>query len=190
MAEIHINANMASQLQYIKPYNLQRVSGSITEILSLSVVKNYLRVSFNDDDALIAELIVAARHFAENYTGNALVAQNFEVSYLGELPNFIALPMSPIGSITSIITEDLSGNQVNLPTNAYHLSSGRYLHLHQYICAHITKIAYQTLSTIGEQAAIKRAMLSHIAIMYDMRGDAPIPSDAINIYQQYKQVRV
>jgi uncharacterized phiE125 gp8 family phage protein len=182
--------NIASQLQCAKPYNLMRLSGAITEPLSLSAVKNYLRVNFNDDDALISELIIASRHFAENYIGNALAAQNFEVSYLDELPNFITLPMSPIASITSIITEDLSGNQVTLPTNAYHLSSGRYLHLHQYLCAHITKITYQTLATQGEQAAIKRAMLSHIALMYDMRGEAPIPADSINIYQQYKQVRI
>jgi uncharacterized phiE125 gp8 family phage protein len=190
MVEINLNSGLASQLQCAKPYNLMRLSSSINEPLSLSVVKNYLRVSFSDDDALIAELIISARHFAENYIGNSLAAQNFEVSYVDELPNFIALPMSPIASITSIITEDLSGNQVTPPTNSFYLSSGRYLHLHQYICAHITKITYQTSGNMGEEAAIKRAMLSHIALMYDIRGESPIPADSMLIYQQYKQVRI
>ncbi len=181
---------MAEILQYIKPYSLQRISSTITEPLTLSVTKNYLKVDISDDDALIAELIITARHFAENYIGQAIASQIFEAIFCGELPSFIVLPMSPIASITSITTEDLSGNQVILPTNAYHLSSERYLHFHQYLSPTRTKIRYLTANTFGAQSAIKRAMLSHIAMMYDMRSDAPTPADSLNIYNQYKQVRI
>jgi uncharacterized phiE125 gp8 family phage protein len=181
---------MAEILQYSKPYSLQRISGSIIEPITLSVAKNYLRVDIADDDALIAELLITARHFAENYIGQALAAQTFEAIFHDELPSFIVLPMSPIASITSIITEDLSGNVATLPTNAYHLSSARYLHFHQYLCASQTRVRYLTANTLGTQSGLKRAMLAHIAIMYDMRGDAPIPADSINIYNQHKQVRI
>jgi uncharacterized phiE125 gp8 family phage protein len=181
---------MAEILQYIKPYNLRRLSGSITEPLSLVVVKNYLKVDFTNDDTLIAEMIVAVRQFAENHMNLSLAAQSFEAIYENELPNFIVLPMSPIASIISVIAEDLNGVQTNFLSNMYRLAAERYLHFYQYVAGERIYVRYQTSNNLGLQADIKRAMLSHIALMYDERGDAPIPADSLRIYNQYKMVRV
>lgn len=182
---------MAEILHYVKPYSLKRLSGTVTEPLTLSVVKNYLKVDYNNDDALIAELMLSARQFAENHMSLSLAAQSFEATYENELPSFIVLPMSPIANIISVIVEDLNGNQTTFLSNVYRLSAERYLHFYQYIAGERIYVRYQTSANLGQQADLKRAMLAHIALMYEGRGsDAPIPADSLLTYNQYKAVRI
>src|SRR5580698_760383 len=59
------------------PFPLRRVLDPIVEPVSLSDMKNYLRVDVTDDDLLISTLISASRERAEDLTGRCLVAQQW-----------------------------------------------------------------------------------------------------------------
>ncbi len=50
----------------------------IAEPLTLSEAKSYLRVSHNDDDGLIAELIIAARQMMETRLAMGLIDQSWQ----------------------------------------------------------------------------------------------------------------
>lgn len=79
------------------------------EPVSLDAMKNYLRVDHNEEDALIALLIVAARRSAEHLTGQMIAKRSFRV----DLPSFGkgVLPISPVISVTSVEYLDSVGKK-------------------------------------------------------------------------------
>jgi uncharacterized phiE125 gp8 family phage protein len=174
-----------------KPYHLRRLSGSITEPLNLTETKLHLRVEHSDDDALISELIIAARQVGEYSAGVAFTAAPFEARYEEYLPYPLSLPMRPVASIASIVTENSEGQSTIIPVTDYHLSSDYMLYTHRAIAeAHIT-VRFMTSAEIGQYAEIKRALLAHIALMYEQRnGDIAVPQQALSVYQHYREVRV
>jgi len=56
-----------------------------TEPLELEDVKNYLKVTFDSDDDLIADLVQSARVFVERHTSRALIEQTI-TEYFDEFP--------------------------------------------------------------------------------------------------------
>lgn len=66
-------------------YGLSLYSPPVQEPVTLAEAKTHLRVTYTDDDALIAELITAARQWFEEQTYRALVTQTWDLK-LDELP--------------------------------------------------------------------------------------------------------
>jgi uncharacterized phiE125 gp8 family phage protein len=173
-----------------KPYRLRRLSGSITEPLTLTDTKLHLRVEHSEDDALISELMIAARQMGEYSAGVAFAAAPYEVQYEEFLPYPLTLPLRPIASITSIVTENTEEESSIIPITDYHLSHD-ILYTHIPIAAAHIAVRILTSAEIGAHAEVKRALLSHIALMYEQRsGDIPIPQHAVNVYHHYREVRV
>jgi uncharacterized phiE125 gp8 family phage protein len=173
-----------------KPYRLRRLSGSITEPLTLIQTKLHVRVEHSDDDALISELMIAARQMGEYSAAVALAAAPYEAQYEEFLPYPLTLPLRPVASITSLVTENTDGDSSIIPVSNYHLS-GDILYTHIPISAAHIAVRFVTSAEIGAYADIKRALLAHIALMYEQRsGDIPIPQQALSIYQHYREVRV
>jgi uncharacterized phiE125 gp8 family phage protein len=89
----------------------------VTEPVTLAQAKNHLRLdTFEDvheDDALVSNLIEAARAWCEKYTGQALA--EYEVTAVAdEWPTGrIYLPLGPAIDITSIFYYNTSGNAVD-----------------------------------------------------------------------------
>lgn len=73
------------------------------EPVSLSDVKAHLRLSQNDDDALLGTLISAARRRIEAETGRALIAQGWSC-YLDDWPGtgLVDLPVAPLIAVTGV----------------------------------------------------------------------------------------
>lgn len=94
-----------------------------TEPVSLEEAKDHLRVTIGDDDALIDNLIVAAREHVETYTQRALITQTWDL----KLETFcdpayfdgasVWLPKPPVSSITSITYVDLNGDSQTWSTD-------------------------------------------------------------------------
>ncbi len=63
---------------------LELVTPPIVEPITTTQAKNFLRVDFDDDDALISGLITAARQYAEHYTHRAF----FNQTWIRTLDNF------------------------------------------------------------------------------------------------------
>lgn len=77
------------------PAALQIVVPPVVEPVTLAEAKNYLRVDqdITDDDALISELIVAAREYAETYCGRSFANKTYRQS-LDSFPYYTDTIMS------------------------------------------------------------------------------------------------
>lgn len=72
------------------------------EPISLEDVKQYLRISGNDDDILVASLIRQAREWCEDFQGRKFVTQTLE-GVLDKFPSVVEFSdCSPVQSILSI----------------------------------------------------------------------------------------
>lgn len=73
------------------------------EPVTVADAKTHLRITHDDEDALIAGLIKAATAWAEHETGRALVQQTLLYT-LDDWPagDFIVLPKPPLRSVTSV----------------------------------------------------------------------------------------
>ncbi|MGP8215801.1 MAG: head-tail connector protein [Bacteroidia bacterium] len=69
--------------------------------LDITTVKNYLRIDFTDDDALLTTLIQSARERAEQYCNRSFITQTLEVYYDKIEKNF-TLPRSPIQNVSTV----------------------------------------------------------------------------------------
>ncbi|MBB3523088.1 head-tail connector protein [Rhizobium sp. BK456] len=78
-----------------------KVTQAPTDPVSVEEAKRQCVVLHNDDDALFAALISAARDYVERYCNTPLATQTVEVKCDG-FCDFDRLPVAPVQSITSI----------------------------------------------------------------------------------------
>lgn len=91
--------------------NLTRTKDAESEAISLTEVKNQLRIgtSTADHDAFCL-FIAAVRHRTEQYLGKTLITSTWEYK-LDKFPDDeICLPMAPIQSVTTVAYTDTDGN--------------------------------------------------------------------------------
>jgi uncharacterized phiE125 gp8 family phage protein len=102
----------------IRPYTVT-VEPSV-EPVTLAEAKTHLGVTVSDDDDMIEELIVAAREFAEGYTGRKLIEQTIQFT-LPEFPagGVIYIPASPVISVESVGYVDSDGDDQTLSADTY-----------------------------------------------------------------------
>ena len=96
------------------------VTAAAEEPLNLAEMKEHLRVDASDEDALIADYVMAARAWAETYTGRALVTQTWEAHYrCWPGSEGFVLPLPPLASVTSIKYTPEGAAQATLATSVY-----------------------------------------------------------------------
>lgn len=95
-----------------RPYNAQ------SETLSLTDVKNHLRITHSDDDDKLRQLIAAVREKTEHELGKTLVTSTRELK-LDAFPDEIGLDYRPVQSITSIEYIDTDGANQTLAADQY-----------------------------------------------------------------------
>lgn len=90
---------------------LSLVTPPAVEPVSLAEAKGQLRLSLADDDALITELIAAARDYVETCTHRALITQTWDDKRDGfpAWSDAIWLPKPPLVSVTSVTYVDQNG---------------------------------------------------------------------------------
>lgn len=158
---------------------LVRVSAPATEPLTLAETKLYLRVDHASEDALISDLIVAARMMAENHLRRSLVNQSWKVAYDDYLPAEVTLPMGPVASITSVTMYGRDGSSQPIGSEVYYLNAAKNIlrmdsPLYVVSPGHGARVEVVYATGYGNAAAvpkpIKQGMLAHIAQLYDNRG--------------------
>lgn len=97
---------------------LKLIQAPETEPLTLAEVKAHLRCG-DDEDALLAVLIQAAREFAEHQTGRALITQTWEQVLDAFPPVELSLGKPPVASVSSIVYVNEAGDDTTLPDTAY-----------------------------------------------------------------------
>lgn len=110
----------------LESYALTTVTQPLYEPLTLTEVKNHLRLDSSDTslDADIPMWIAAARRFVENYCTISLVQQTFDVK-IDEFPcdGLIEIPKPPLQSVTWIKYYDASGVLQTLDSTYYQVDT-------------------------------------------------------------------
>lgn len=90
------------------------------EPVATAEAKLHLRVDHTADDALIEQLVTAARQRVENVTWRSLVTQTLELT-LDAWPRcgHIDVPRPPLQSVTSITYTDAAGTETVWPSALY-----------------------------------------------------------------------
>lgn len=126
--------------------------------LSLSDVKNWLKIDLNDEDAILQLIVTAARIEIENYVNLSLVERTVTANIVNRLGNFI-LPYGPVKAISSYT--DLLNNandytsKMNLINESFEGSG----------------IVVYTAGFAILPANLRIAWLQQCAFMYEHRGD-------------------
>jgi len=94
-------------------------AGPASEPLTASDVKAWLKVSGNDEDAIITLLISAARESAEKYLRMALISQTITEKFSRFSDYGLRLSISPLISVTSVQYVQPGGSTVTLSNNIY-----------------------------------------------------------------------
>jgi len=98
--------------------NLTRTLDAESETLSLTDVKDQLRITNTDDDDALRMFIAAIRHRTEQFLRKTLVTSTWELK-LDCFDPEIELPMNPVQSITSVQYVDDDGDTQTLASSGY-----------------------------------------------------------------------
>lgn len=159
----------------------QLITPPAREAITLDVAKHHLRVTHTDDDALISELIPAARRFAEGYTRRAFITQTWNL-LLDGFPAIIRVPMPPLQAVASINYVDAAGVSQLLDAADYQVDAIteparialRFGETWPQTYDELNVVTVQFTAGYGDNvgdvpATIRSAMLMHIAHMYEHR---------------------
>lgn len=164
------------------------------EPLSLSEVKQYLRIEGSDDNAIVKDLILAVTHITEKYLNSSLLRQQWRLVYDKYIPSSILLPMGPIMEILSVRSFGRDGLPTKHSSDYYYLN-GRKTRLLFDANIIASEIEIDYLAGYGHNPsdvppAIKDGMLYHIASIYDGRaGVNVIPPKSEALYKPYKIIQ-
>ncbi len=133
-----------------------------TPSLTLTEVKNFIRVDYNEDDTLLDNLILQSMDLIENYLDRSMVESDVILTASGRTE--LILPLAPIDTITSI--KDADGNELDYTYDGLSVklkSTGTFT------------VEYST--TANNEGGLTLGWMEVIAYMYENRGDdTPITS--------------
>ena len=135
-------------------------------VLTLDEVKKYLKISYDDEDAILQNCILSSIETAENFINIALRTKTISFSSDLGVNAKILLPLLPILSLEKVtlsekdITDQCSLDQEMLGFEIVNLSANASTK-----CRVIYKAGFNDATKIP--SAIKQGILCHIAEMYD-----------------------
>lgn len=149
--------------------SLTQSESNPTEPLTLSEVKDHLKIDFNDSDTYLTALSIRCRKELEKYLGLSLVVKT--ITLIIDADGEFQLPYGPVSSITSVhrvggsddglpTYDTLSADEYTLTGNRLYAGSGRL------------KIVYSTGATPSDD--IKQQLLMLIANRNEHAGDEKI----------------
>lgn len=101
---------------------LVMITAPAVEPVTLEEARDHLRVDSDAEDALISELIAAARQWCEQHTGRQFVTATFDW-HVDMLAGTLEVPRAPLQSVTSITYLDSDGAQQTLAGATYRVDA-------------------------------------------------------------------
>lgn len=153
----------------------------LAEPLTLAEVKAHLRLDGSDEDDLIVSLVKVAREYLERTGGLCLMTGTFRL-YLDDWPTggVIQIARGPVQAIESVTVYDADGVAASVSLDGHRLdrvSQPARLMLNRFVNAGsgINGIEIDFTAGFGDTPTdvpdtLKRAMLMHIAHMFEWRG--------------------
>ncbi|HEX3653731.1 MAG TPA: head-tail connector protein [Rhizomicrobium sp.] len=182
--------------------SLQLITPPVVEPVTLADAKLHLKVDTSDDDALITQLITAARARAEWHTGRPLNTQSW-ILWLDGWPQcgIIEIPLPPLQSVTSVTVYALDDSATVLDPATYQVdaaSAPARLTLKSTVLPPtnlraINSVAIAFTAGYGDDAddvpaGFRAAILELIAFLYEPRGEAPaeLPLDVLALLAPFR----
>ena len=180
--------------------------------ITLTEVKDWLRIDSSDEDSILKNLIGAVTAYAETYTRRAFITQTWKMetedfprdsdSYVPGYPrlsgrDFIRLPRQPVQSISSIKYYDNADTlQTFASSNYTHEDDRVYLKdtatwasdTRNGMPVEITVVCGYGDKTTDIPDDLRFALTEHVAFMYENRGSDKIPASALSVYKQFRKV--
>lgn len=103
---------------------LTLVTAPSVEPVSLDDAKLYLRIDGTDEDAVIGDLIKAARTVVEQKGRLALITQTWDYT-LDAWPDVIRIPIGPVQSVVSVTYVDSNGTTQTLDPAEYQVDNSQ-----------------------------------------------------------------
>lgn len=175
--------------------SLRRTAAPAVEPVTLAEAKAHCRVDSSADDALLANLITAARELVEDYIDRSLVTQQL-VMTLDQFPPEIELPRPPMSgsgtttAVTVTYTLNQTGQTATLSTSEYRVDRNSTPGVIRNLYGQTWPSNLDDPNSItvtwwaGYGAAadvpqrVKSAMLMTILELYEKRGDGQMPEGA------------
>jgi uncharacterized phiE125 gp8 family phage protein len=106
------------------PTGLQQTTAPTSEPLTLTEVKNHLRIDNTDSDDELTLLLAAARSHVETRTNRQLMQATYELT-LDRWPSsgVLTLRMPPLSSVTSVVYYDENGSSQTFSSDNYHVDT-------------------------------------------------------------------
>lgn len=133
------------------------------ELLTLAEVKDFCRIDLVDDDAILNDLIPAAREIVEEYCCVSLLQRTVTATLINELGG-ISLPYGPVISVTAI--SDENGNTID--ADGYVITGNNFKSIKTPFDGQITVVYDAGYSNLLKH--YKDAMLNQVDYMYNNRG--------------------
>jgi uncharacterized phiE125 gp8 family phage protein len=157
------------------------ITPPVAEPLALADVKAHLRIDGEAEDDLLASLSVTAREHLERTTGLVLMRQGLRV-YLDQWPacGTVEITRGPVAAIDDIRIYDADGIEASLDLSGHVLDGGArparlWLRNRPAPGQALNGIEIEFTAGFGDTAAdvpdtLRRAMLLHVALMWEFRG--------------------
>lgn len=139
----------------------------VSEPVTLTQAKAWLRVTHDDEDTLITALITAARQKCEAYCGKGFVSRTVTAIVRNDLGN-VRLPYGPVTTVTNVY--DYDGNE--LTGSDYNITGVADKRLGYPMLGYVKVVYTAGYASLPQQ--FKTAILMQLAWMYTHRGDEDI----------------
>jgi hypothetical protein len=167
---------------------IQIISETGSELVSLSEAKFYCKVDYNNDDGLITRMIEQARVWCENYISKDIMSKQRKY-FLPKTNGLFDLPFAPVNTIDEVKingTTSTAYEIIGLNKETLELNSGENEKV---------EITYTTLGL--NDNLIKQAILQLVGTYYENREDFvvgysinEIPTNVKSILSSFKTMFV
>jgi uncharacterized phiE125 gp8 family phage protein len=174
-----------------------RLAGPAGEAVTLAEAKAHARIDGNDEDALIASLIAAAREYLEAVTGLCLMTQRFRL-YLDQWPadGVVQIDRGPVQAIETVTVYGADGTPSEAAL-AGHVLDGAARPARLMLAdppqpgRMANGIEIDFSAGFGDTATdvpdgLKRAMLLHVSEMFSYRGAIAVADQPASVPAGYE----
>ncbi len=168
-------------------YSLSRVSTPSILPITLEDIKNFLRISYEEDNELLNDLCRAVTYKFENYTKIALMFQQWRVTYGSNSLNRLKLPIRPAREVLKLEVVDSKISRTIDP-QYYDLEEDS---VRVTIFPNYSRLRIIYLAGIAERSEhvpsdIKVSLLDHVAYLYDNRGTGMADKFSLQRYDEFR----
>jgi uncharacterized phiE125 gp8 family phage protein len=158
---------------------LSFVSGPPREPFDVALLRQWMKLSFTDDDALILSLMRSARRLIEAYSGVIIFAQSwrFTLDYW-PMDRQITLPLRPVSKILEAQVTSSNGESLSVISDLWPEAEGRSLRVSEKIAQPgVERAGIQLLLSFGADSSddidpvLRNALFNLVTHHYFNRGD-------------------